>query len=134
MIKFIKPTTLKILIALTISYFIVPIFSQPSLCLDLLAQNPKDTSQSSYAKIPCVKLETISSHLRPIYITKNRITYQQNANYYYDLSSKYVNPALNISCAYVLASGMVYCFSLIKGYIMSNTRKNLSTTSIQPWE
>lgn len=118
--EFIKPTIFKVLLFLAISFFIAPVFSESSLCLDLLAENSHDTVQPSYTTIPCVKLTTIPQHFNPVYITKNTITYQQNASYYYDLDTKYYGPVLNLFFAYLVSCGIMYCVH----WLLRNVRKN----------
>jgi len=104
-IEFIKPTVLKISIFLIIGYFIVPVFSQSSLCLDLLADQPHDNILPT---LPCIKLETIPQHLHQQYITKNSITYQLNSAYYYDLTTQYFSPLLNSLFVYMVSCGIVF--------------------------
>lgn len=106
-LSFIKLNIFIVPMFLVISYFIVPVFSQPSLCLDLFASEPHD---SILPTLPCVKLTTIPQHLYPIYVTKNKIIYQQNAFYSYDLSMKYGSPILNILFTYTVSCGIAFCF------------------------
>ncbi|HWY79179.1 MAG TPA: hypothetical protein VNW29_02370 [Candidatus Sulfotelmatobacter sp.] len=118
---FIKPTVLKMLFFLIISYFIVPVFQQPSLCLDILANNPNKNSLVNIlaSRVPCVKLTTIQQHFYPISITQNAIMYQQNATYDYDLSARYISPVLQVFFAYVASCGIVFCIY----YAMRSAKK-----------
>lgn len=112
--SFINPTILKIIIFLVIGYFIVPLFFQPSLCLDLLANEPNNKISQT---LPCITLATIPEHSRPVYVTKNTITYQQYALYNYDLSTQYISPVVNLLVAYFIACGLSFIFLLLVTYL-----------------
>ena len=104
---------------LIIVYYIVPVYSSSSRCLDLMINSQFNII---YNTLPCVKLTTIPGYLHPIYITKNKITYQQNANYTYDLSEKYVGPIVNSLFAYIISCVIIYFAILIRIWGKINRR------------
>lgn len=112
-IEVIKPTVFKVLIFIIIGYWIVPVFAQPSSCLDLLADNPYD---AILPRLPCVKLTTIPEHIQPLYIKKNAIVYQQNATYSMDVSMRFGSPLLNLLFSYCISCGIVYSATWLWNY------------------
>lgn len=122
-IEFIKPTIIKIILFLVIGYFLIPVFSQPSFCLDLIADNPNDTI---LPRLPCVKLTTLPQHVYPIPISKNNIVYQQNATYSMDLSMRYGSPILNTLFAYSVSCAIAFSVKSLRDYskiLMRNKKK-----------